>query len=218
MAKSTKKNNKIKMDTFNKSVRRGKKSNRVSSKKKRSSKRGKTKQRGRGISDNQALYASIDDDNEPLNNKNINELVDLLLEKYRKKPLLGYFHRKKGKKPNKGITVYDASSNNKGRASQALPPIPNAVSQGPYSHPPSYHYSNNLESIGDYAFPDDTNNNSVISNSDMRSLDSVKQDSEYNIDPKAPPSFVPGKRGEAEAEAKDDVSRILGPSFGEDEE
>ena len=30
MAKSTKKNNKIKMDTFNKSVRRGKKSNRVS--------------------------------------------------------------------------------------------------------------------------------------------------------------------------------------------
>ena len=104
----------------------------------------------------------------------------------------------------------------------------NAVSQGPYLHPPSYHYSNsnNSESSGysgEYAFPDDTNKNSVISNSDMESLGSVTQDNTsgsvtrdntYDINPEAPPSFVPGKRGKAE----DDVSRILGTSFVDNEE
>ena len=182
MAKSTKKNNKIKMDTFNKSVRRGKKSNRVSSKKKRSSKRGKTKQRGRGVSDNdnEPLYARPDV--EPLNNKRINELVELLIEKYSKKSgFSNLFGKKEKKKHNGEVTFFNASSNKKGRANQALPPIPNAVSQGPYLHPPSYHYSNsnNSESSGysgEYAFPDDTNKNSVISNSDMESLGSVTQD------------------------------------------
>ena len=43
---------------------------------------------------------------------------------------------------------------------------------------------------------------------------SVTRDNTYDINPEAPPSFVPGKRGEAE----DDVSRILGTSFGDNEE
>jgi hypothetical protein len=74
MAKSTKKNNKIKMNTFNKSVRRGKKSNRVSSKK-RSSKRGKTKQMG-GFGKKKVEKVEQIDAGE------LNKLVKTLNEKY----------------------------------------------------------------------------------------------------------------------------------------
>ena len=119
--------------------------------------------------------------------------------------------RKKGKKPNEEF-FFNASSNKS--TNQALPPIPNAVPKVLVIH---HHIiiptptTQNHGYSGEYAFPDDTNKNSVISNDKIIMMFHkiirmavLHEIIHMILTLKAPPSFVPGKRGKAE----DDVGNV----------